>query len=61
MRNGSIPTSELKITPQALNGVKNFILAMEDLNKELPELTPCTFIDTLIKKIHYKEYILEDE
>ena len=61
MRNGTISPTELKITPQALNGVKNFIITMDELTKELPTLTPCNFIDKLIKKIHYKEYILEDE
>ena len=51
MRNGTIPPTELKITPQALNGVKNFIITMNELTKELPTLTPCNFIDKLIKKI----------
>ncbi|MBQ7073636.1 hypothetical protein IJM86_00905 [bacterium] len=61
MRNGTIPTSELKVTPQALNGVKNFILAMEDLKTKLPNLKPKEFIEELVKKIHYRDYLIQEE
>jgi FAD synthase len=61
MRKGEIPTEALKITPQAMTGVKNFILVVEDLEKELNEMTPSDFIESLVKKIHYRDHLVKEE
>lgn len=42
-------------------GVKNFILVVEELNKELPQLTPSDFIELLVKKIHYRDHLVKEE
>ncbi len=56
-----IPTSDLKITSAALEGVKRFILLTEELKKELEQAEIATFIETLIKKLHYKEHLIDEE
>jgi DNA helicase-2/ATP-dependent DNA helicase PcrA len=61
MRKGEIPTSDLKITSAALEGVKRFILLTEELKKELEQAEIATFIETLIKKLHYKEHLIDEE
>jgi hypothetical protein len=61
MWKGEIPTEELKIVPQAMTGVKNFILVIEELRKLLPEVTPSDFIETLVKKIHYRDHLVKEE
>jgi DNA helicase-2/ATP-dependent DNA helicase PcrA len=61
MRQGEIPTEELKITPQAMTGVKNFILVIEALKQQLPELTPSAFLELLVKSIHYRDHLVKEE
>ncbi|MDR2416353.1 MAG: ATP-dependent helicase [Candidatus Peribacteria bacterium] len=61
MRKGEIPTEELKITPQAMTGIKNFILIIETLKNELPNTTPSAFIELLVKKIHYRDHLVKEE
>ncbi|MDR2541222.1 MAG: hypothetical protein LBD11_05690 [Candidatus Peribacteria bacterium] len=51
----------MKIVPQAMTGVKNFILVIEELRKLLPEVTPSDFIETLVKKIHYRDHLVKEE
>lgn len=61
MRKGEIPTEELKITPQALTGVKNFILVMQELRNELPHTALSDFIELLVKKIQYRTHLVKEE
>ncbi|MDR2191114.1 MAG: ATP-dependent helicase [Candidatus Peribacteria bacterium] len=61
MRKGEIPPEELKITPQAMSGVKTFMLLVEALNNELPNATPSDFIELLVKQIHYRDHLVKEE
>lgn len=61
MWRGEIPTEELKVTPQAMTGIKNFILAIEELKKLLPASTPSDFIEALVKKINYRDHLVKEE
>jgi superfamily I DNA/RNA helicase len=61
MRKGSISTEALKVTPQALEGIKKFIIAIEELKKLLPSSTPSDFIEALVKKIQYRDHLVKEE
>ena len=60
MRKGEIPTSDLKVTPAALEWVKNFRLVTDNLMKQLESMTPADFIELLIKEIKYKDHLLKE-
>ncbi|MBR4633645.1 hypothetical protein IKO50_01455 [bacterium] len=52
---------ELKLTPQAMTGIKSFIISMEELKEELNIDSPSDFIESLVKKINYKDYLIKEE
>jgi hypothetical protein len=52
---------ELKLTPQAMTGIKSFIIAMEELKEDLTVENPSDFIEAMVKKINYKDYLIKEE
>jgi len=61
MWKGEIPTDVLKVTPQAMEGIKHFIISIEELKKKLPESTPSDFIAALVKSIRYRDHLVKEE
>ncbi|MBR7036307.1 hypothetical protein IKI14_00105 [bacterium] len=61
MRKAEILPDELKLTPQAMTGIKSFIISMEELKEELNLDSPSDFIESLVKKINYKDYLIKEE
>ena len=61
LRKAEILPDELKLTPQAMTGIKSFIESMEELKDNLAVESPSDFIESLIKKINYKDYLVKEE
>lgn len=61
LRKWTIPIEELKLTPQAMIWVKNFIVIIDELKSKLNELSPSDFISLLVKKISYKDWLIKEE
>ena len=61
LRKAEILPDELKLTPQAMTGIKSFIMAMEELKEDLAVENPSDFIESLVKKINYKDYLIKEE
>ena len=61
LRKAEILPDELKLTPQAMTGIKSFIISMEELKEELNIDSPSDFIESLVKKINYKDYLVKEE
>ena len=61
LRKAEILPDELKLTPQAMTGIKSFIIAMEELKEDLAVENPSDFIESLVKKINYKDYLIKEE
>ena len=61
LRKAEIMPDELKLTPQAMTGIKLFIESMEELKDNLAVESPSDFIESLIKKINYKDYLVKEE
>ena len=61
LRKAEIMPDELKLTPQAMTGIKSFIESMEELKENLAVESPSDFIESLIKKINYKDYLVKEE
>ncbi|GHW02832.1 DNA helicase [candidate division SR1 bacterium] len=61
LRKGESPLENLKITPQAMTGIKLFILTMEDLRIAVETLTPSAFLSLLTKKINYRDHLIKEE
>ena len=56
-----ITPDELKITPQAMTWIKSFIIAMEELKDDLEIQNPSEFIESLVKKINYRDHLVKEE
>ena len=52
---------ELKLTPQAMTWIKSFIVAIEELKEELDLDSPSDFIESLVRKINYRDYLVKEE
>ena len=52
---------ELKLTPQAMTGIKSFIESMTELEENLAVENPSDFIESLVKKINYRDYLVKEE
>lgn len=52
---------ELKLTPQAMTWIKSFIIAIEELKEELDLDSPSDFIEAMVKKINYRDYLVKEE
>ena len=61
LRKAEILPDELKLTPQAMTGIKSFIIAMEELKEDLAVENPSDFIEAMVKKINYKDYLIKEE
>jgi len=61
LRKAEILPDELKLTPQAMTGIKSFIIAMEELKEDLAVENPSDFIEAMVKKINYKAYLIKEE
>ena len=61
LRKAEILPDELKLTPQAMTGIKSFIMAMEELKEDLAVENPSDFIEAMVKKINYKDYLIKEE
>jgi len=56
-----ISADELKVTPQAMAGIKSFIECIEKLKEDLTVQDPSDFIESMVKKINYKDYLTKEE
>ena len=61
LRKAEILPDELKLTSQAMTGIKSFIIAMEELKEDLAVENPSDFIEAMVKKINYKNYLIKEE
>jgi hypothetical protein len=61
LRKAEILPDELKLTPQAMTGIKSFIIVMEELTEDLAVENPSDFIESLVKKINYRDYLIKEE
>ncbi|MCF7834472.1 ATP-dependent helicase [Candidatus Gracilibacteria bacterium] len=52
---------DLKVTPQAKNGIQDFINLILELTKILEGSRPSEFIETCVKKIKYRDYLIKEE
>ncbi len=52
---------ELKLTPQAMSWIKSFIESTEELKEELNLDNPSDFIESLVRKINYRDYLVKEE
>ena len=59
--NGQITSDALKLTPQALSGIQNFLSTMAELRGTLANLTPSEFLESLVKHIHYRDHLVKEE
>jgi len=50
-----------KLTPAAIKWIEEFLTTMIGLRTQLWVLTPAELIDTLVKKIRYREYLVKEE
>lgn len=50
-----------KLSAQANKGIKEFLTSMNELQQELPHLTPSAFLDLLVKRIHYRDHLVKEE
>ena len=61
LRKAEIMPDELKLTPQAMTGIKSFIESMTELEENLVVENPSDFIESLVKKINYRDYLVKEE
>jgi DNA helicase-2/ATP-dependent DNA helicase PcrA len=54
-------TFDIKITPLAKNGIKDFLSVVDSIKQSLPQNTPSKVIEQLIKKIKYRDYLIKEE
>ena len=47
--------------PHNSRGHTNLIIAMEELKEELALENPSDFIESMVKKINYKDYLIKEE
>ena len=52
---------DIKVTPQAKNWIQDFMSSVFDLKKSLESKRPSEFIETLVKKIRYRDYLVKEE
>ena len=55
------PNSDIKVTPQAKNGIKDFLDLMTSMHSTLAASKPSQVIEQLIKKIKYRDYLIKEE
>ncbi len=53
--------SEIKVTPQARNGIRDFLDVITSIHGIFAASSPNTIIETLIKKIKYREFLIKEE
>ena len=54
-------SDELKLTPQAISWIESFINIIEELKEKLSMESPADFIEDLVKKINYRDYLVKEE
>ncbi|MEI7558210.1 MAG: hypothetical protein WCJ45_05345 [bacterium] len=54
-------TSPIKVTPQAKKGIMEFIETMDMIQIYLQNHTATETVETLVKKIKYREYLIKEE
>ncbi len=54
-------TSDIKVTPQAKAGIKDFLNLMTEIHSTLAVSKPSQVIEQLIKKIKYRDYLIKEE
>ncbi len=54
-------TDIIKLTPKAKTWLTNFVDVLHNLKVNLSKIVPSDFIDLLVKKIKYKEYLIKTE
>ncbi len=50
-----------KITPIAKKGIQEFISIIKEIQEYIPQHRPSEILDTLVKKIKYREYLIKEE
>lgn len=54
-------SSDIKVTPQAKAGIKDFLNLMTEIHSTLAKNKPSQVIEQLIKKIKYRDYLIKEE
>ncbi len=57
----SIKNWELEITPLAKGWIENFVETIDFIHSKLSTLRPAEVIETLVKKIKYRDYLVKEE
>jgi len=54
-------SSNIKVTPIAKKWIQEFMAAIKELKKYIPENRPAEVLEKLVKKIKYREYLVKEE
>lgn len=54
-------TMDIKLTPAATKWIEEFLSTMMSIRTQLGTLTPAELIETLVKKIKYRDYLVKEE
>ena len=54
-------TGIVKLTPKAKNGLESFVHTLHDVRVKLPNMAPAQCIETMVKAIKYREYLVKEE
>lgn len=54
-------TGIVKLTPKATTGLESFVRTLHDIRVKLPSLAPADCIETMVKAIKYRDYLVKEE
>ena len=54
-------TGIVKLTPKAKTGLESFVHTLHDVRVKLPKMAPAQCIETLVKAIKYRDYLVKEE
>lgn len=61
LENCNKDSSTIKVTPMAKKGIQEFMAAINELKKHIPQHRPAEILEKLVKKIKYREYLVKEE
>ena len=54
-------TGIIKITPKAKAGLESFVKILHEIRVKLPAMTPSVTIESMVKAIKYRDYLVKEE
>ena len=54
-------TGIVKLTPKARTGLETFVKTLHEIRIKLPKLVPAETIETMVKAIKYRDYLVKEE